>query len=312
MLFLNFLFINNFYPDSSFNKIENFNDRLLISEGNLFIFNCFFNSLSLVDSGGSIYISSNNLNIIFIENCIFYNLNCNSHGGAIYLNIPSGESFIYKSCGFNCSSKGDDHFSYINTHNSKNNQFYLNSISQCSPFFIGIHFPITFLNGLQAISNLNSSNNKINYHSGCGLYSYNKTEISFSTFSKNYVQGYCCFSFYGSFNDRIIKKSNFIFNNSPSLSVIYVSSSPFPTIDSCIFQNNSNVLFSSSLNIINSFIQHSGTLGQSISSQYLIYTSTQKIYHFYTFFCLGFNFKNTERPNIQKQIFKFLFFLSLY
>ena len=279
----------------------------------------FFNINYLHGEGAIVSIKSDQNLFNLIELCLFNNCSSYSNlsfigGGAILLYCSNGQSILTKLYSFksliNVPGKhGQFFYSYVSS-NKKNNCSFIsvsgstNEIDRRNSLWID--------SGIQLINNINSSNNKLTYHSGLSIISSNSVLIKYSNFFNNYVEIYNCLLFRDSFGN--LSYSNIIQNNCPKLSdgIIKTYGSSIFSLFYCIFFNNLNYLFytqGGSLLVYNSYINHS--LISIGSSQ--IHLNQGNIYSFtlsYLFkdesiFC---SFSNQQKKKFSNFNFIFIFF----
>lgn len=257
----------------------------------------FSRALTFSGDGGVISISIDNKSMS-VSNSMFYKCSCLGYGGAIF--FSSSNSSIKMICANSCSC-GDSsscHFAFgCSTHL---NQVEYLSISNCSHSISG-SYPIRLEGGDQRVDNMNSSLNKAYQGSGITIVSPKSFSSSHCTFSCNKVSHSICLYFI--LNSFSMLSANIIQNDSPINGVIFVEGGA-PKMNHCIYQNNQNTLFcvwSGSLEILNSFIDHLPPLSFSSSTQVstscnnsFTKTTTYEIHYFKSIFC------NAEFPYIGK------------
>jgi len=232
------------------------------SQMNIDISNCFFlRSIAYSGDGGVIYLTvsfcSMNINYSMLYNCV-----CSSHGGAIY--FSSSNSYLRMICANRCScgATSMSHFAWLRA--SQMNQVEYLSISICSYTTSGtcsMFSPI----GNQRVDNTNSSMNNAKEYSSIYIDSPSSFSSSYCTFSNNKVSSCVCIGIITS--SGTMSYANIVHNNSPSLGVVSVSGAGLRMMY-CMFQNNQNTLFrlySGSLEVSHSFIDHSGSFSTSIA-----------------------------------------------
>ena len=226
-----------------------------------------------------------------INDTIFYD--CMSQGGGA-ISFSGLNSSLFRVCAINCRTLNNqwNQFACITTNYSNKLEFF--SISRCYNSTYG-HSSICLKNGIQNISNTNSSMNRNIGRSGLIYVFPNTMNTIFCTFYNNSVTESICIELWG--NSGHILRSNIINNNSPSSSgVVYVSWSATPNISDCVFFNNQNTLFYvyswCSLRLISCVINHQYIIDSGISPIYsptlfTYFTNTYSFYHYNTRFKLS-------------------------
>jgi len=274
LLILNFAYFENLYdpkqPQLWLNDNEIIWDVSLgcenesIDQGrsyihiNISISNCFFKRYSSYSGNGGViyvYLGSYSMNVNY---SMFYNCVCSSWGGAIY--FCSSDSCFRMICANSCSSgaSAGGQFAIILTTRTFHVEHL--SVSNCSHNIYGsysIHLFSTYLR----VDNTNSSMNNAKEGSGIRISSPSSFTSSHCTFSNNKVSDGICIYFFSNPGTISMSYANIVHNNSPSDGVVYVNGA-FPMMMYCIFKNNQNTLFcvwSGSLEVSHSFIDHSGS-----------------------------------------------------
>jgi len=285
---------SDFFPGYSASQ-ETYSSRFSVTSDDHYIFNSFFMT-SYSSNGGAIYYSCSS-NRILIEESTFYYCNCTGYGGAVY--IASSNSFVlHKSCGKNCRVSSDSHF--IDSTSSNTHRYIYVSVDNCPNDYCGTHFSFRIANGIQVISNLNSSDNKVPYHAGGGFYPSDISNISLSTIVNNKPTGYITVSFYLSASSKpIIENTNFVGNKGGGLGVIYASGTGPVSFKMCVFSNNMNSLFYGSVLVTDSLIFHSEAVG-TVYPTVLQVPETIQIEHYGNIIChadilIGKNERVTNR-----------------
>ena len=229
---------------------------------NIYISNCFFSrSITFLGNGGVIYISGVTL-FLDASYSMFYNCSAKI-GGAIYLSAFN--SSLRKICANRCSCgvNSGGHFSKITA--SMFNHVEFLSVLYCSHSPSSGSYSTSLTTGDQSVDNTNSSTNNGYQVSGISIESPSSFTSSFCTFSNNKVSNSMCIYFY--FNSGTMQFSNIIQNESPSYGILFVNGGS-PKMSKCIFHNNQNTLFyvnSGSLEVLHSFIGHSGKFSSKVS-----------------------------------------------
>jgi hypothetical protein len=151
-----------------------------------------FRSISSGSKGGALY-CSNSDTCFLIESTSFFSCKTNGNycGGAIYLKLSSGQSVLYKVCGYACytgATTGGIEYQfagiYVNGSLSSKNYLNYSSIVCCVPLSGGAEKTIYLHYGKICCSSVNSSLNKCNRYSV--FYCYTLPEPYFVTCSLAY------------------------------------------------------------------------------------------------------------------------------
>ena len=242
---------------------------------NINISNCFFSRYSHYSGdGGVIYVNggSYSMNIIC---SMFYNCVCNTDGGAIYFrSLISCLRMICAnrcSCGILFDPRFINYyyglFSYLVT--SQENQVEYLSVSKCSHISSSGFDTIYLSSGYQRVVNTNSSMNNAKKDSGISINNPSSFTSSYCTFSHNYVSNCVCIYFCSDSGTISLSYANIVHNNSPSqYGVVSLWGTGPRKMMFCIFQNNHDYLFcvyQGSLEVLHSFIDHTGSFSTSIA-----------------------------------------------
>jgi len=226
------------------------------------ISDCFFSrTAQYIGFGGVIYISdvSKSMNISF---SMFYHCFCSLGGGALY--FYSYNSCLRMICANRCScgTSYDGHFASIRA--TQVNRCDFLSVSYCSHTSDG-RYSLYLNSGNQRVENTNSSMNHAFQCSGICFWTPSSLNSTHCTLSNNQVSNSICIYF--SSCSGTISSSNILYNDSPVYGIAYVFNGR-PKMNYCIFQNNQNNLFyiySGSLEVSHSFIEHSSSLSANIA-----------------------------------------------
>ena len=169
--------------------------------------NCLISIVSSNDHGGAIYIL-NTVVSLNINDTTFFDCKSNGQGGAIYFNNGLHSSLL-RVCALYCKGSNINlgQFSFIKTNNNNNVEYV--SISRCYNGWSSIYLE----NGIQYITNINSSRNINSRHSGICYWNPNSMYTIHCTFYNNNVSEQICIVFYG--NSGNMLRSNIVKNNSP-------------------------------------------------------------------------------------------------
>jgi len=225
----------------------------------VFLSHCFFfRTLTFYGHGDVIFIDdgfgSQSMYVIYT---MFYNCISSGYGGAIY--FYSWNSCIRMICANRCSAS-ERHFAYLTA--TQMNQVEYLSESYFSHTSYG-KYSIQIRASDQRVdnTNINSSMNFAEYYSGIAISSSFSFISSYCTFSNNKVSNSICISLDSGTLSMLY--SNIVHNNSPSqYGVVYRNGAGSIKMMYCIFKNNQNTLFcvfGVPLEVLHSFIDHSGS-----------------------------------------------------
>ena len=144
---------------------------------------CFFQSLSIVGSGGAVLCSCSGV-IIRLLSCAFLSCGASVYGGAVFT-ATSNYSSMDKCCGNSCYATYG-HFVFLNVVSSGINNA-KNIVSQSSAIFCprnyeGSHETFRTQNGNQTLQNDNSSMNYMTGHSTFCIVTFSEAHMSFCSF----------------------------------------------------------------------------------------------------------------------------------
>jgi len=224
---------------------------------------CFFSRSSSYSGDGGVIYTNGGFYTMNVNNSMFYNCVCSNYGGAIW--FSSTNSYLRMICVYRCSAF---YGHYANLQVTQVNQIEYLSFSYCSHTTTG-SYSICLLYGNQRVDNMNSSMNNAAGGSGISIYSPSSFTSSYCSFSNNKVSGSRCIEFSSYSGTISMSYANIVHNNSPSADgVVYAQGGGSRKMICCIFQNNQNYLlclYSGSLEVLHSFIYHTGTLSTSAS-----------------------------------------------
>ena len=266
-----------------------------------FIHDCFFTTISNPGAhGGVLSYSVSNVFMLIIR-CTFNNCFINGAsicGGAIYFSCVNSSIIMNKICANDCytiiSSGNHGIFGFFSLTSSVSFSFKIldSSFSSCSLTKRSTSYSTIYSsNSVQNIINVNSSKNNAGRYS-FGFFSSSQA-INF-LFCSIVDTNSNTYNFYVS--SQIISKfnyGNFVRNNPVSSTIIYSNYNAF-SLENSIFEQNSGIIFSGSLYVINCSIQHLALLingGGIILSQSncinheLCLMTTYQFSHFETYLC---------------------------
>ena len=297
-LFLKKLF-TDYFPSSSCES------KLLNPMANYHMFNCVFQEITATNrNGGVINYNSFRVNLL-IEECSFYSCNngwTNTHhyGGCVFFQCSEGSCVLTKICAFECSSGNHNsyhhqgQFAYLE--NSNVNYVIHVSVMKC-PSFRVIYYqysPIYMISGKQILESYNSSFNHLYGHSGFQSYLPNNFSAKFISICSNIAASSSIFTFQGKTGvfDHLIQSTNMVNNSTPTSGNIFNSLATNINAENCVFANNKDILFSGSITVKDSWIQHNFSLStgnviiltSSISTEGV--APTFDLRHFSTGLCL--------------------------
>ena len=281
--------LNNYLCLNSFTNY-NFNKDILINF-------CFFNYLTNSNGfGGAIFLNSSNSLDIIINYCSFFQCSSSNYGGAISILSINGSSLLSKVCGSECYTSLPSslaQFSFFNSKLSFLNILNYISVYKSAPNHLILRaYPIRCYEGIQNVSNLNSTSNNLNTHSGFVTIKPSSFNSIFCNFKDNNSTNFECIMLHS--NSGVMKFSNIVNNNSPTgYGVIYNTVNGNYQLLNCIFLNNKDCLFyfdTGNLIIQDSYIYH---LNYSIGND-LIHSNRNNQYLYtnsYYFEIIKCNFK---------------------
>jgi hypothetical protein len=192
-----------------------------------------------------------------IESSSFFSCKTNSgYGGAIYFsNTGSGQSVLYKVCGYDCRGSNNAYsngqFSRVNVYDVASSKNYVNysSISRCVNEYSDAGYTVCHQNGKHCYPSVNSSMNKCYYPPGIYFDPFVDSSsvtcsLSYSSFADNIGTGYICIWLCRSGVKCEIKSCNILRNSHVSTShgIIQVSGNTIIS-DSCILENIGTYIF---------------------------------------------------------------------
>ena len=189
MKFLNLIkgFLN-FYDFSPVITLSNQLNQIHQNFESVYITDSSFISLTSSTIGGSILISTI-YSYVLIETTQFISCIANSmdsiafSGGGIYFKSIEGSITLNKVCGYQCYGYSHGQLLYHYTKTTNKNQLFYLSINKCAPNYSNSRFSSFWLNnGIQKISNINSSFNEAYHHSSLSIRDQNSFDLKFSNF----------------------------------------------------------------------------------------------------------------------------------
>jgi hypothetical protein len=233
---------------------SSYNSRQTLSDSNVYVINCLFNSFTSGNEGGAIYCTSNYL---LIEFSAFFSCKTSSynHGGAIrFTNSGSGECVFHGVCGYDCNagSSTDGQFAWMTVRNTVSSKNYINfsSISRCVNEISSSYKTIRLDNGKICYQSTNVSMNKCGRRTSIYGYPYPDSNsvtcsLLYSTIADNHAIRYTCIRFNHGNAKFEIKCCNIIRNTQGDLSTwgTFYLSGNLVIKDSCILENTANTIF---------------------------------------------------------------------
>ena len=302
------------------NELECKNEQFNNLNNNIYIFECQFFNLINLNKGSSIYIETNNLNLL-IESCLFSN--CKSfQGGAIYcICISNGGIVLNKICGFNCSTLNIESYQFSFTKVTSIEKIHtFNLISITKNINNGYH-SLLLDSGNQLIESLNTSYNFINRVSGIYFLNPNSFIIDrITSFNNSDIDGSNVAFSSSNTNNGFIFTSNFINNYNLNYYLLY-NHICITTFLNCFIKNNNAIkliaVWTGSVTFRNCWLDrydHTSTSPIFINT-FTNFKNSFIITHFSSFKCLS-NLK--ENYLIKSCIFKqqylskYLIFINFY
>jgi hypothetical protein len=237
---------NDFYSGSPGQTYGTSTNQIKItSGGSAYVFNAIFQYLSTSSVGGAIYCSG--VSLLFLsESTSFLNCTSSGKGGAIYLYI-TGESILYKVCGFGClAANGPVQFvrNQLSNDVTKRNEF--NYTSVCHSIQKADYNCIIYPSyGKVKYNSVNSSQNECLHNSGIDCNSQSGEGccvIEYCSLTNNTMRNSMVIGLYSSSYGKQIRFCNILNNkqlNIGSYGLIYTLSAV--TVESsCILGNAAN------------------------------------------------------------------------
>jgi hypothetical protein len=227
------------------------------SDTSVHVSNCLFRSItSISGSGGAL--SCTSVTYLLVESTSFFSCNKNySSGGAIYFsNSKNSECVLHEVCGYDCystySSYSTGQFAQIKVYNGILNKNYVDysSISRCVNTISNAWSNLNLRGGKVCCSSVNMSMNKCDVRPAIDCDSYGSSDsptcsVTFSSFADNIAIRAISIFFSSGGSAYVIKSCNIIRNSNSEISSGIVHSWKNLTIeDSCIIENNANIIFS--------------------------------------------------------------------
>ena len=224
--------------------------RLSLSSDS-YIVNCYFYSITYLDSGAAIYLSKKDVHFL-VEFSTF--VECETTGtdtfsGGLY--IGYADFAMNHVCALECNSYYRSSFTRVTNQGRTVNSIHLSSIAYCvSKDDYTMRHAYEYID----IQSVNLSHNTVNSYSAlyCSPYKTNigeiGTSISYSSFADNNATSECCIYFgSGGVNVHKIHESNVIYNTQPTKAI---GTSGTLTLQSCtIIENKGSPVFSGSISL---------------------------------------------------------------
>jgi hypothetical protein len=242
---------NDHFPEANPTKYnsQTYTSRQTPSDANVHISNCLFKSMTSSSQGGALYCTS--ATYFLVDSTSFFSCKTSSSQGAIFFsNTDSGQSVLFKVCGYDCCSASGYLFAemYVKFTASYKNNVNYSSISRCvnsnANHILGID------RGKICCLSVNSSLNKCYEYSGISCWPLddsNSVTCSFlySSFADNNAADYMCICLFNSGLKKEIKSCNVLRNTQGSLGsygTIYTNGK-LNIEDSCILENAATNIF---------------------------------------------------------------------
>ena len=243
---------NDYYQPQKITTIiknENFssaNEKLNITSGNSYIYNCYFHDMTAYDAGAIFYETPTSY--LLVEKCSF--LNCSSDHYTAAIRVRGGNCVLAFICGQKCKSDLNDGFCSVSYDSLiEINSIYDSSISSCQTNGSHINY---HEKGMIHVKSVNLSHNSAVKTSAlcCIPSKYNKqtkigSDISYCSLSNNTATNEQCIRLNGEINASTcfqIMYSNIVNNNANN--TIY-SRGKTEIIGSCILNNLSPCFYTS-------------------------------------------------------------------
>jgi len=313
---------STFYSQS-YDTIRNQQSVVNVTRANLFVYECSFFNFGT----SAVYFLNSIMNLV-ISDCLFNTCITKGDGGGIYFSCTGGSIVLNRICGYNCYSTSTEvssgQLSYCRTGDNMINELHYVSCSKCpNSAGVGRYRPIMIFYGLQKVKNVNfSQNNCIRIPTFQTYYSSSFDQVSLTAIN-NAASDEQVLNLHGN-RAAFIRLSNIINNVTPNRGVVSIWGSTILTIDSCVFNENSGILFyngGGSIVVKNSFITLNGDLSfSSVSlSNTTKYMGSYSIDHYSTNMCYANNpiqhklCISTHNLNIRslKSYFHIVFLLGL-
>jgi hypothetical protein len=247
---------NDHFPEANptnYNS-QTYTSRQTPSDANIHISNCLFKSMTSSSSGGALYCTS--ATYFLVESTSFFSCKTTNgyYYGAIYFsNTNSGQSVLYKVCGYDCCTSGGYSYQFAevfvkNTASYKNNVNY-SSISRCgnsdSYHIFGLD------RGKICCSSVNSSLNKCYRYSGISCWPLADSSsiicsLTYSSFADNNDADYNCVCLTTGGSNYEMKSCNVLRNKQGTLGTrgtIWTNGN-LNIENSCILENIATHIFS--------------------------------------------------------------------
>jgi len=303
---------STFYPNEDPKEI--FSQNVLFFpdfNGSFWVRNSIFSELSSKADGSSIFITFSTIVKALISDCNFYKCFATNNGGAIYFSCPAaGSVSLNRICASFCyivSTSKYGQFGYFDCTKSSNNNYILLSHQFCNSDAKTGLSSLYIKGGTNTISQVNSSNNFLSRFAGISLVSVFKNNLTFCTFSKNYVLQNTII--HGSVNGSTFSECNIINNSCVDTGgIIRIDANTQFIFLNSVFISNYNVLvFNSGSMMFSSCYVDNITF---LSTPPLIdspvgFTETLHLLHFSTQLCIMENsivVENTPFPTFNVPI----------
>jgi hypothetical protein len=291
---------NDHFPATTTTNLnrQNYTSRPSPSGSNVYVSNCFFNSISSTSNGGALSLTS--VTYFLVESTSFFSCRTSSnYGGAIcFSNRNSGQSVLYEVCGYDCSSNPYAHFALIDVNNAASSKNYFNysSISHCVNENSGSEQTLRLQFGKICCPSVNISQNKYQRFSGilCDPFSDSNSvtcSLSYSSFTDNIATHSICICLWTNGAKYEIKSCNILRNTQGSSSngIIYTTGNLIIE-DSCILENTATYVFyqgfsSYTITLSNCTVDSTSKYGNLVTQNTAIKSFILALNHMSAVFC---------------------------
>jgi hypothetical protein len=296
---------------------QTYSSRQNPSNSYVYFSNCLFISITSTSGhGGALYCTS--ATHFLVESSSFLSCKTSSgYGGAIFFeNRNSGQSVLYNVCGYDCystySSGPSYQFACISVKDDVSSKNYDNcsSITRCVNEISGSSHPLRLNYGKICCPSVNISTNKCQRYSGIDCVPYSDSNsvtcsFSYSTFADNNAFGYLCIVLWRSGAKHEMKSCNVLRNTQGDISSygIFYTLGNVMIEDSCILENNANIIFcvySNTITLSNCTVDKTTSSGNLVIQKTVTKSFIHALKHMSTLNCHAeYDSAGTLIPNIQ-------------